>query len=47
MATIPPTEPQPDTGPIDNPSPTAPPEEMPTMPDEFDDPTVREIRSNA
>jgi hypothetical protein len=47
MATIPPTQPEPDTGPIEQPQPTVPPAELPPLPDDVDDPTVREIRSNA
>ena len=39
MATIPSPDPQPDTGPIEQPQPTMPPSELPPLPDDQDMPT--------
>jgi hypothetical protein len=47
MSTMPPTEPQPDTGPIEQPQPIVPPAELPPMPDDVDNPAAKEVRSNA
>ena len=38
MASIPPEEPMPDTGPIEGPEPTPMPTELPPMPADYDQP---------
>ncbi len=40
MATIPPIDPQPDTGPVESPEPTVPPSELPPIPDDVDRPAA-------
>ncbi len=47
MASVPSPDPEPDTGPIENPQPTVPPVELPLMPDDIDNPDEKYIRSNA
>jgi hypothetical protein len=47
MATVPPPDPQPDTGPIETPQPTTPPVELPPNPDDVDNPSAKDVRSNA
>jgi hypothetical protein len=48
MASIPPEEPMPDTGPIEGPEPTPMPVELPPMPGDIDQPAaVEEPAENA